>query len=172
MKDVFHCSMESPQYEMHNGGKGHLYPAQKTGSSLKALRTAWGLRAFAVLPVRHNNQVIGCINLASNTLDEVPLFCRLALETISAQMGSAIVRLRAEEALRKRENQLETKTQALEEVNAALKVLLQKREEDKKKKGCCLSLSARAAPEKRRACPQGNRGGLPGKGREKYQGDR
>ncbi|MBW1855790.1 MAG: PAS domain-containing protein, partial [Deltaproteobacteria bacterium] len=42
------------------------------------------------------------------------------------------IRRQAEQALKEREKELETKTINLEEVNAALKVLLKRREEDKK----------------------------------------
>jgi len=62
-----------------------------------------GLRAIAVLPVRHEDRVVGCLNVASHALDEVPDYARAALETIAAQVGSAIARLRAEEALRESE---------------------------------------------------------------------
>ncbi len=60
-----------------------------------------GLRAIAVLPLLHEGRVIGCLNVASHTRDEVPLYARDALETIVAQIGSTITRLRAEEALQR-----------------------------------------------------------------------
>ena len=58
-----------------------------------------GVRAIAVLPIRHAGRVIGCLNVASHTLEEVPIQARDALETIAAQIGGAIARLRAEEKI-------------------------------------------------------------------------
>jgi PAS domain S-box-containing protein len=58
------------------------------------------LRAMAIIPVRHEGRVIACLNVASHDFDEVPLNSREALETIAAQIGSAIARLRVEDALR------------------------------------------------------------------------
>jgi PAS domain S-box-containing protein len=62
-----------------------------------------GLRAIAILPILHGRQVIGCLHVASRTLPEVPAYARLALETIAGQSSGAIVRLRAEQALRQSE---------------------------------------------------------------------
>lgn len=59
-----------------------------------------GLRAMAMLPVRHEDRVIGYMGVASHVLEEVPAYCRPALETTANQMGSAIARLKAEQALR------------------------------------------------------------------------
>lgn len=58
-----------------------------------------GLHAIAVIPIHHEGRVIACLNVASYTLDEVPVFARDALETTAAQVGSAIARVKAEEAL-------------------------------------------------------------------------
>ncbi len=57
------------------------------------------LRAIAIVPVKHEDRVIGSLNVASHSLDEVPVFARDALEAIAASIGSAISRLRTEEAL-------------------------------------------------------------------------
>ncbi|MGC8877735.1 MAG: PAS domain S-box protein [Anaerolineae bacterium] len=57
-------------------------------------------RAFALLPVRHEERVIAGIVVMSWTRDEVPLYARSALEAIAATVGGAIVRVQAEEARR------------------------------------------------------------------------
>jgi len=60
------------------------------------IRIREGLRAIAVIPIKHKGNVIACLNVASHTLDEVPLSSRQALETISAFIGSGISRVRTE----------------------------------------------------------------------------
>ncbi len=62
-----------------------------------------GLRAAAVIPVLHEGRVIACLNIASRVLDEVPEAVRAPLEAIAAQIGSAIARVEAAEALRESE---------------------------------------------------------------------
>lgn len=64
---------------------------------------AEGLRALAILPILNETQVIGCLNLASRTFDEVPFSSRIALEAIAAVMGCAIARLKASEMLHESE---------------------------------------------------------------------
>ncbi|MDP7354110.1 MAG: PAS domain S-box protein, partial [Desulfobacterales bacterium] len=61
------------------------------------------MRAFAAIPMRHENRIIGCLNLASHDKNNVPVFSRHALEAIVAQLGISIARIRAEEAMRKSE---------------------------------------------------------------------
>jgi PAS domain S-box-containing protein len=65
-----------------------------------------GLRALAVLPFAHEGHILGCLNMASHRLDEAPPENRASLETLAAQIGTAIARARAEERLREREEQL------------------------------------------------------------------
>ena len=62
------------------------------------IRIREGLRAIAVIPIKHRGKVIACLNVASHTLDEVPLSSRQALEMISAFIGSGISRVRTENA--------------------------------------------------------------------------
>lgn len=75
----------------------------------EASRTDWeaeGLRCAAALPIRHEGVLVGCFNLASHILDEVPRAARPALETIAAEVANAILRIRAESAVRQREAEL------------------------------------------------------------------
>jgi PAS domain S-box-containing protein len=73
------------------------------------------LKAIGVIPIRHHGQVIGCMNVASHTLEEVPVFSRAALETIATQIGSVITHLQAEDALKESEKKAEEERRKLEE---------------------------------------------------------
>jgi PAS domain S-box-containing protein len=79
------------------------------------------LRALAVIPIHHEGRAMACLNLASHTLDEVPLFARHALETVASQIGSAIARAAAKEALARRATQLEL----LKDVGSRIAVVLE-----------------------------------------------
>ena len=59
-----------------------------------------GLKAVAILPMLHEGIVIGSLNVASRTRDEVPSAARGILEGIAAQIGGVISRLHAEAARR------------------------------------------------------------------------
>ncbi|MGV8039135.1 MAG: PAS domain S-box protein [Thermoanaerobaculaceae bacterium] len=75
----------------------------------EASRADWekeGLRSAAALPICHEGTLVGCFNLASHTLDEVPRAARPVLETITAEVANAILRIRAESAVRLREAEL------------------------------------------------------------------
>ena len=64
------------------------------------------LRALAVLPVLHGKKAIGCMNIASHTLDELSPLCQTVLETISTQMGNHIVQWKSKKKLKKAEMHL------------------------------------------------------------------
>ena len=98
---------------------------------------AEGIRVFAVIPILHQGGVIACFNAGSCGTDTIPASSRSTLEIIGAQFGNIIARLQAEQGLQKdlerrkqTEENLETRHDSLEEVNAALKVLLNGRERD------------------------------------------
>ena len=84
-----------------------------------------GLRAVAIIPVIHQDRVIASINVASHQYEEVPATARAALETLAAQVGSAIARVQAEEALRRAKDELEIRvadrTAQLQQANEALR---------------------------------------------------
>jgi two-component system, cell cycle sensor histidine kinase and response regulator CckA len=74
------------------------FPIEGVGLPAEALQEK--LRAVAVIPLVYQGRPIGCFILSSHLVDEVPEHVREALETIGAQVGNAIVRIRAEEQVR------------------------------------------------------------------------
>jgi len=62
-----------------------------------------GLKAVAVVPIRHEGAVIGCLNLASRTLPEVPAGTRQMIEILAGQVGQSISHARLVSALRESE---------------------------------------------------------------------
>jgi PAS domain S-box-containing protein len=71
-------------------------------------RETEGLRAIAVIPFTHENRVVGCLNVASHVFDAFPDHARIALENVTLQIGNAVGRLQAEEALRESEERFRT----------------------------------------------------------------
>ncbi|MEE8451358.1 MAG: PAS domain-containing protein [Thermoguttaceae bacterium] len=65
-----------------------------------------GLRLLAVMPIRHREQVVACMIVASRVLGELPTPVRNQLEAIAAGVGGTIARLRAEADLRSSERRL------------------------------------------------------------------
>lgn len=65
-----------------------------------------GLRAIAVLPVEHEGRVVACLTVASHSMDKVPAAACHALEGLSALIGAAIARLRAEKTSRESQEDL------------------------------------------------------------------
>lgn len=61
------------------------------------------LKAVGVLPVKYRDRIIGCLNIASHTLNEVDHWSRLAVERIVTHIGAAIVHARQEDAIKSSE---------------------------------------------------------------------
>ncbi|TET51545.1 MAG: PAS domain S-box protein, partial [Anaerolineales bacterium] len=78
-------------------------------------RRSEGLKAIAIIPILHEDKVIACLTVCSHTLDDVSDFASTALETIAAQIGSAITRARVEEALHQSRANLQTLFDSLED---------------------------------------------------------
>lgn len=68
---------------------------------------AEGLRALALIPLRHDQRIIGCLNVASSELDDIPPHCRISLETIASVVGLLISRARSDQALRESEERFQ-----------------------------------------------------------------
>lgn len=81
---------------------------------LQDAREREGLRAMAVVPIHHEGDVVGYYSVGTHSSDDVPRPRRRGLETIAAMTGNAIVRLRAEEDLRRSEEELRAIFEAAE----------------------------------------------------------
>ncbi len=112
IRSTSHFESDSDNVKLVTAGKPLYTQHQKLGVPLDEVEQSEELKAIAVLPIIHQEQMIGCMNVASHTLDQVPVFSRVALETIATQIGSAIARLQAKEALRKSEERYEFATRA------------------------------------------------------------
>lgn len=62
-----------------------------------------GFSAFAMVPISHDNMLIGALNVASRTLDEFPAAVRDTLESLGLHVSGVLHRIRTEEALRESE---------------------------------------------------------------------
>jgi PAS domain S-box-containing protein len=58
-----------------------------------------GIRSIAVVPVKHAGVVVAVLNLASHTANEIVPRSRRIIETLAAQIGPTIARVRAEAAV-------------------------------------------------------------------------
>ncbi|MDD5225238.1 MAG: PAS domain S-box protein [bacterium] len=70
-----------------------------------------GLRSTAIIPVLFENKAIASIHVGSHTAGQIPMISRHALISISVQIGDAIRRMKAQEALRESEEMYKTLTE-------------------------------------------------------------
>ncbi len=107
VKAASHYEADSNNVQIVMAGNP-LYSSHKTlvRPTRKALSEE-GLKALAVVPFKHANRVIGCLNVSSHTYEEVPQFARNTLETIASQIGDAIANKQAGKALRESEERLQ-----------------------------------------------------------------
>ncbi|NTV47246.1 MAG: PAS domain S-box protein, partial [Chlorobiales bacterium] len=97
---VLHYEKDSPGVRMVMEGTPLYFNYEKPDSPPNKHALDEGLKAMTVLPVRHKSQILGCLNIGSHSLGEIPEPSRIALETISSHIGAAIVHARQAEELR------------------------------------------------------------------------
>jgi PAS domain S-box-containing protein len=101
--EVSHYDKDTVNTKLILAGKSIFGEHLELGIPMDDTRRGEGLRAIAIVPIQHKIRFIGCFNVASHVLNEVPLSVRKALEAVVTQTGGVIARLRAEEALRESE---------------------------------------------------------------------
>ncbi|MHC1743623.1 MAG: PAS domain S-box protein [Syntrophobacteraceae bacterium] len=83
-----------------------------------------GLKALASIPVKSDGEVVALLNVSSHIHAGISFAIRSALESIASHIGEIIARVRLGETIK-------TQNERLEETNAALRVLLRQRENDR-----------------------------------------
>jgi len=101
---VSHFNANTHNADLILKGKPIYATYKKIMNELSDYERNENLHAIAVIPILHENRVIASVNIASHSIDEVPLYTRNSLEIIAGQMGNAIARLKAEEELELSEN--------------------------------------------------------------------
>ncbi len=67
-----------------------------------------GLKGFAMVPVAHENRVLAVLNVSSHSSHFISADARNSIEAIAAQVGAVLGRVRADEAVRQSQEDLET----------------------------------------------------------------
>jgi len=106
VRSVSHFPADSVHASMVMAGQPVYSRHEEMGLPLDEPLIREGLRALAVVPLRYEGRVIACLNVASHTIDELSAPVRDSLEAISAQVGGAIARVGAEQALKDSEEKL------------------------------------------------------------------
>jgi PAS domain S-box-containing protein len=95
IREVSHYPAGSANGQIVMAGKPIYTRFSMTGLTQNAIQEQEGLRASAIIPIAFKNRITACLNIASHTLDEIPVNTRIALETIATQIGTAVEQIRA-----------------------------------------------------------------------------
>jgi len=99
LKSVSYYPGSSVNTRIVMAGKPVYVPFSKTGIVHTPVQEHEGLKTAAIIPILSDSRVIASLNISSHTDDEIPANARVALETIATQIGAAIERIRADDAL-------------------------------------------------------------------------
>jgi PAS domain S-box-containing protein len=103
VRDTSHYEVDSPYAHLAMAGKPIYVKYAEIDIPLKESSTPEGLKAIAIVPIKHEGEVIACINVYSHTHETIPPLGRDCIETIASQIGSTIARISMEDALRQSE---------------------------------------------------------------------
>ncbi len=115
VEEAAHYPPNAPQVKLLMSAKPiyGLFPEISCHSESEC--TDEGLKALAVIPVMDKLKVIGALNLASHSHDEIPNQARHALESIATQIGGVFSRLAAESRLLESQQDLQALFDSIED---------------------------------------------------------
>jgi len=103
---IAHYKADAAETRLARAGRIMYVRHEQIPRSLEALWGSHGLRALAMVPLKHKGAVLGLINLASFGENEIPPQLRVGIELIASQVATAFARIGAEESLRRSEAHL------------------------------------------------------------------
>ncbi len=106
VKSVSEAALNSPHKEIFSSDAPTYSGFSEAALPMDDIRDGEGLKAIAVVPIKHDNKVIGALNLASHTLSEFSLNTKNTIEAVSGMIGGVFARAKAEKALRESEEKL------------------------------------------------------------------
>lgn len=98
-----HCHAQSPRAAIVMAGNNIYRDYTETQALASQDVKDEGTKSFVILPVKHKGQVIASLNLISRTCNEIPFVSRSLLETLAAQVGGVLGRIKAEQEQKKSE---------------------------------------------------------------------
>jgi PAS domain S-box-containing protein len=87
-----------PGYVDESGVTGGLEVNSMDGDVMSIVRNE-GLLSIATVPVCLMGRALACMNVSSRSRGTIPRHARMALESVASRMGSAILRIRAQDEL-------------------------------------------------------------------------
>lgn len=99
LEHPIHLSSSSEQARIVREGKPLYFSYHEIGALRLHGPDDEGIKSVAILPITSGGRSIACLNVSSHTQVEIPERSRVALETMTTQIVSAIERIYAEEAL-------------------------------------------------------------------------
>jgi PAS domain S-box-containing protein len=92
------CALEEPQMQSVMRGKPLYLRIDEVSPSTRPHIEQAGMISGVIAPITHQGHVIGTLNLASYTRDEILLSSRPAIEAIASQIGGSVARAQVESA--------------------------------------------------------------------------
>jgi PAS domain S-box-containing protein len=125
IKSVSHYQADSTRTRLVLQGKPLFTLYSGVDLPLDKVEKAEKLKTFAVLPLIFEKRVIGCLNLASQKLEDVSEINRQVLKTAATLIGEGITRLQTEEELKETNQKLQ---KAMKSTIQAIALILEKRD--------------------------------------------
>ncbi len=121
---VAYFTADSPHAQWAKRDASSFYPVGARELPQHTVPEQEGLRAMAVVPIRHAGNCIALLNLASHTCDDFPEDTRSFVEMLSAQIGGVILRTKADQQEHQLNRELDCRvaerTAELDEANREL----------------------------------------------------
>ena len=111
---------DSPETALVAAGKPRYLSAADYRGPTGEAAAREGLRGLALVPLVHEGKTRACLTVGSHTLEQVPELARTPLEAVGAQAATAIVRIQAEEALKRNEQKYRLLAENLKDVVFAI----------------------------------------------------